>query len=101
MANPITWSGANFTWGSNEYTWGEVQLVAEVAEVVQAGGGVEPEEWLESQPEKKRKLIKLICKVKGVPYSMQKEKREDINITTKDIDLLVEKVLGIKVTVEK
>jgi hypothetical protein len=32
---------------------------------------------------------------------MQKEKREKINITTKDIDLLVEKVLGINISVER
>ena len=104
MNIPIEWSCANFIWGSSEYTWGDVQLVVEVAEVVkkaQAGGGVGLDEWLEPQQEKKRRLIKLICKVNGVSYRMQKEKREKINITTKDIDLLVEKVLGINVSVER
>ena len=54
---------------------------------------------VEEEDDKKEKLIKLICKVQGKTYKQTKPVK-DINITTKDIRLLAEKVLGIEVITE-
>ena len=98
--NKITWNAANFLWNSNPFTWDEVLLVEEVVaaieEVKDAAGVIEALE-----PEKKKRFIKLVCKIKGIEtYSGQKTIRDDINVSTEDINLVVKEVLGIDLTVE-
>ena len=95
MAN-ITWDSANFTWDSNSYTWNEVQLVQEIL----GGGGVIEDDmpWMKNQDKKKR-LVKLICKVQGKTITKEKE-IQDYKIKVSDIKLLAEKVLGIEVITE-
>ena len=51
------------------------------------------------EPEKRKKLIKLICTVKGEKYIEEKEIGQ-VKITAKDIKLLEEKVLGININVK-
>ena len=95
MAN-ITWDSANFTWDSNSYTWNEVQLVQEIL----GGGGVIEDDmpWMKNQDKKKR-LVKLICKVQGKTYSKSKSiKKHTIKIS--DIKIAAEKILGIEVVTE-
>ena len=102
MATPIKWEDANFSWSRNSYTWDDVQLVEEVVEAVDKGGGGVMEEdmpWAKWEDDKKKRLIKLICKVQGRTYKETKETK-NIKITAKDIKLLAEKVLGIEVITE-
>ena len=98
MANEIKWKDANFRWNAapentklKRYTWNEVQLVYDAISVDTT--------WPTWEDEKKKRLIKLICKVKGKTYKETKEV-QDIQITAKDIKLLAEKVLGIEVITE-
>ena len=116
MSTPIKWEDADFKWNiappsedykpgfkasSFPYTWDDVALVKEVVEVIQQGGGGIIEDdmsWIKDQDKKKR-LIKLICKVQGRTYKETKETK-NIKITAKDIKLLVEKVLGIEILTE-
>jgi hypothetical protein len=101
MANKIKWDEANFKWNENPHKWDEVLLVEEI---VEAGGGsiegiIKAVDILD--PEKKKRFIKLVCKVKGIEtYSGQKTIRDDIKISAEDIELVVEKVLGRSITVE-
>ena len=106
MAN-IKWGEAVLKWNISptdttkpRYTWNDVQLVEEVVEALHQGGGVIEDDmsWMKDQDKKKR-LIKLICKVQGRTYKETKETK-DIKITAKDIKLLAEKVLGIGVITE-
>jgi hypothetical protein len=46
--------------------------------------------------EKKKKLIRLICKVKGIEYDESKEVR-DLDVSVEDIKLVINKVLNINV----
>ena len=113
MATPIKWKDADFKWNAAPpsedykvgfkpskfpYTWNDVALVEEVVEAL--GGGIIEDDmpWMKDQDKKKR-LIKLICKVQGRTYKETKEP-QDIKITAKDIKLLAEKVLGIEVLTE-
>ena len=101
MATPITWNEANFNWDNNPHTWDEVLLVIEVVEAIQQGGGGVIEDdmsWMKDQDRKKR-LIKLICKVQGRTYKETKE-IQDYKIKVSDVKLLAEKVLGIEVLTE-
>ena len=97
MATPITWNEANFNWDNNPHTWDEVLLVIEAV----GGGGVMAEDmpWTQFKDEKKKRLIKLICKVQGKTIKEEKE-IQDYKIKISDIKLLAEKVLGIEVLTE-
>ena len=102
METPIKWEDANFSWSRYSYIWDDVQLVVEVVEAVDKGGGGVMEEdmpWAKWEDDKKKRLIKLICKVQGRTYKETKETK-NIKITAKDIKLLAEKVLGIEVITE-
>ena len=101
MASKIKWNEANFKWNDNPHKWDEVLLVEEVVQA--AGGSVDGAlravEQLE--PEKKKRFIKLVCKVKGIEtYSGQKTIRDDIEISAEDVELVVKEVLGIDLMVE-
>jgi len=87
------WNGAPSNPSYPRYTWDEVELIQHAA------GDIENEPWLKWENNKKEKLIKLICKVKGKTYKETKPIK-DIKITAKDIRLLAEKVLGIEVITE-
>ena len=97
MATKIKWNEANFKWNDNPHIW---NLVVEVLEAIDDGVGfVDAVEKLE--PEKKKRFIKLVCKVKGIEtYSGQKTIRDDIDVSAEDIELVVKEVLGIDLTVE-
>ena len=116
MATPIKWEDADFKWNTAPpsedykpgfkpsrfpYTWNDVALVEEVVEVIQQGGGGVIEDdmpWMRDE-EKKKRLIKLICKVQGKTIKEEKE-IQYYKIKVSDIKLLAEKVLGIEVLTE-
>ena len=97
MSTPITWDNANFTWNNNPHTWDEVLLVIEAV----GGGGVMAEDmpWTQFKDEKKKRLIKLICKVQGKTIREEKE-IQDYKIKVSDIKLLAKEVLGIEIMTE-
>ena len=97
MATPITWNEANFKWNNNPHTWDEVLLVIEAV----GGGGVMAEDmpWTQFKDEKKKRLIKLICKVQGKTIREEKE-IQDYKIKVSDIKLLAKEVLGIEIMTE-
>jgi len=109
---PIKWEDADFKWNtappsedykvgfkasSFPYTWDDVALVKEAI----GGGGVMAEDmpWTQFDDEKKKRLVKLICKVQGRTYKETKETK-NIEIKISDVKLLAEKVLGIEVLTE-
>ena len=90
---PYKWNTANFQWNNNPYTWDDVALVQEV---VQAGSSYQE---VFKDTTKKKKFIKLICKVEGVEYKETKEiKKRQIRIT--DVALVAKEVLGVDIKVE-
>ena len=109
---PIKWKDADFKWNTAPptenykvgfkaskfpYTWNDVALVEEA--IGGGGGDMDEMPWTKWEDDKKKRLIKLICKVQGRTYKETKE-TQDIKITAKDIKLLAEKVLGIEVLTE-
>ena len=116
MATPIKWEDADFKWNTAPpnknykpgfkpsrfpYTWNDVALVEEVVEVIQQGGGGVIEDdmpWMRDE-EKKKRLVKLICKIQGKTIKEEKE-IQDYKIKVSDVKLLAEKILGIEVITE-
>ena len=116
MATPIKWEDADFKWNAAPpsedykvgfkpsrfpYTWNDVALVEEVVEAIQQGGGGVIEDdmpWTRDE-EKKKRLIKLICKVQGKTIKEEKE-INNYKIKVSDIKMLAKEVLGIEVMTE-
>ena len=107
MATKIKWEDADFKWElaptdttQTRYTWSDVTLIEEVTSGASSG---EEALWNVQQldKDKKKRFIKLVCKVKGIEtYSGQKTIKENIKITADDVKLVVKEVLGIDLTVE-
>jgi len=89
---PYKWNDANFAFSSNPYTWDDVALVRQLVEAI--GVGEDPTAYLAKDLEKKKKVIKLICKVQGKEYTETKEMKE-YKIRISDISLVAKEVLGI------
>ena len=115
----IKWNTADFKWNiapPNEdykpgfkasvvpYTWDDVALVEEVAEVIEqvvSDGGSVIDGISKIEDDKKKRFIKLVCKIKGIEtYSGQKTIRDDIEISAEDVQVVIKEVLGIDLTVE-
>ena len=99
----VSWKGysedsaqrLDIIWGDNIYTWDDVTIAVTVASIVAGGAQPELDEWVYKQPEKAKKLIRLICKIKGEKvYDERKMVEDGFKIHINDARLVVEKVLG-------
>jgi hypothetical protein len=102
MATPIKWEDANFTWDKSPttgipYTWDNVQLVEQAIEEIRQGASMD--EVFYGVPDKKKRLINLICKIQGKTIKQSKE-INDYKIKVSDIRLLAKEVLNIEVLTE-
>ena len=108
---PIKWKDADFKWEGSPpsrgyksgfkpskfpYTWGDVALI-----VAALGGSdiVDDMPWQKWEDEKKKRLIKLICKVKGKTYKESKYVN-DYKIKVNDVRLVAKEILGIEIMTE-
>jgi len=104
MAIPIKWEDANFKWDKAPttgipLTWDNVVLVIEAVEALEGGGVIEEDmPWVKDE-EKKKRLVKLICKVQGRKIKQTKE-INDYKIKVSDIRLLAKEILNIEVLTE-
>lgn len=93
---PFTWNNANFAWNNNPYTWEDCALVEELAGALGGHGtaGVHKEvQKVLKDKEKKKRFIKLLCKVKGVEHEEQKEIK-NFKIVISDVELVVNEVMS-------
>ena len=86
----VKWEDFQLHWDNNLYKWDAVRWIAENL-------GSSPRKrklrkLRRLKPEQYEKVIKLICKVKGVDYSINRQKRSGIKVTTDDIELLVNEI---------
>ena len=101
---PFQWGNANFAWetnpfpnqSKNPFTWDDCALITEILEGL-AGGKASEDLW--KNKEKKKRFIKLLCKVEGKEYKETKEVI-DRKIRISDIALVAKEVLGINIKVD-
>ena len=103
MANKIKWENADFKWDKSptsddaeRYTWNLVQEL--VSDVAIAGGLVSPAVQA-LEPEKKKKLIRLIMFRKGIEVYDEAKEVKDINIHIDEIKTIIEEA-KIKMQIE-
>jgi hypothetical protein len=99
------WGKTDVKWSNANWTWSECRIVGEILEAIHTGVDasklIEPHlPWIQDK-EKKKVLVKLICKIKNEKYEEEKEKIENIKITVKDIKLAVKTVSGIEIDIKE
>ena len=90
-------SDITLIWGSNSFTWGDAQFIQEIMDGIGTGSRRERQDRLNKildDEDKKKKLIHLICRVKGEKVYDEKKEVGDIQIKLEDADLVIKEVLG-------
>ena len=103
---PTTWIKADLTWSAAAYTWSDFSVATELLYMVEEGGRsgkYKRDKWgrvidgpysdFFKDPEKKRKVIELIMKVKSDKIKQKVEIPLDAKVSLSDIDLVIQEVL--------
>jgi hypothetical protein len=94
-------TSVDITWGDNPYTWGDVNFVIEIADGIGTGSRRARETRLHKfDKDTKKRLIHLICRVKGEKVYDEEKEVGNIQIKLEDAELVINEVLG-KIKVEK
>ena len=99
--NEVTTS-VDIAWGDNPYTWGDVAFVLEIFDGIGSSSRRAREKRLQDlDKEKKKRLIRLICRVKGEKVYDETKEVGDIQLKLDDVDMVINKVIGtMKVSTE-
>ena len=89
MANKIKWNEANFKWDDNPHIW---NLVIEIIEAVEGGGGGITEVVSTLEPEKKKRLIRLVMRRKGIKMYDESKEVQNIEAHVDEVEMIVEEV---------
>jgi len=94
---PTTFGQANIAFGVAQFTFGEFSIAYELSLIQDVGGRYKRKELynqlFEREPEKKRKVIELILKVKGKTIKDNVEIPQNVDIALSNIDLVIQEVL--------
>ena len=104
---PTTWTKSETAWSAAAYTWSDFSIAYELDQIGdQIGGragGYKRDKWgrvidgpysdFFKDPEKKRKVIELIMKVKSNKIKQKVEIPMDTKIALSDIDMVIQEVL--------
>ena len=91
-----TWSTSNLNWTESVYTWGDFSVAYELSQV---GGTYSKRDLIyadlfRQRPDKKKKVIELIMKVKSNKIKQKVEIPTDTEIALSDIDMVIKEVLS-------
>ena len=101
-----TWGKCDVLWKDANWTWSECRLVDEIVTSFGNTPGV-PGEWAQPpwmqeetvhnpyEKEKRKRFIRLVCRVKNEKYNEEKLVKDDIRIKLEDVKLVVKAVKGI------
>ena len=81
-------------WGNNPYTWGDVNFVIEIADGIGTGSRRARQDRLNKlDDDKKKRLIHLICRVKGEKVYDDVTEVGDVDVKVEDAELVVETIV--------
>ena len=91
-----TWSTSNLNWTESVYTFAEFSVAYELSQV---GGTYSKRDLIyadlfRQRPDKKKKVIELIMKVKKNKYKEKVEIPMSAKVALSDIDLVIQEVLN-------
>ena len=83
-------------WGNNSFTWSDVALAVEVADAIAGSSYKRRRENLDKllqDTDKKKKLIHLICRIKGEKVYDDYTEIQDVEVKVEDAELVVETIV--------
>ncbi len=100
---PTIWTNAETKWSAAAYTWSDFSIAYELSQLGGRAGKYKRDKWgrvidgpysdFFKDPEKKRKVIELIMKVKSNKIKQKVEIPMDTKIALSDIDMVIQEVL--------
>ena len=88
-------SSKSIVWGSNPFTWGDVAFIQEIVDGIGTGSRRAREARLQKlDKDKKKRLIRLICRVKGKKVYDDVTEVSDVKINIDDVELVAESIIG-------
>ena len=88
-------SSEKIVWGSNPFTWGDVAFIQEIVDGIGTGSRRAREARLQQlDKDKKKRLIRLICRVKGEKVYDDVTEVGDVKINIDDVELVAESIIG-------
>ena len=108
---PIEWNGkvvggekegdsipSNITlvWGSNDFTWGDAKFIQEIMDCIGTGSRRTRQDRLNKildDEDKKKKLIHLICRIKGEKVYDDYTEVKNVEVDVDDVELVVETIV--------
>ena len=84
-------------WGSNDFTWGDVNFVIEIADGIGTGSRKARQDRLNKildDEDKKKRLIRLICRIKGEKVYDDYTEVGDVEIKVEDVEMVTENIIG-------
>jgi hypothetical protein len=86
-----------------EFTWGDVAFIQEIADGIGTGSRRARQDRLNKildDEDKKKKLIHLICRIKGEKVYDDYTEVGSVEVNVDDVELIVESMMGKKLTLE-
>ena len=88
-------SSKSIVWGSNPFTWGDVAFIQEVVDGIGTGSRRAREARLQQlDKEKKKRLIRLICRIKGEKVYDDVTEIGDVKINIDDVEMVAENIIS-------
>ena len=89
-------SDITLVWGSNSFTWGDAQFIQEILDGIGTGSRRARQDRLNKildDEDKKKKLIHLICRIKGEKVYDDYTEIGSVDVKVEDVELIVEAVV--------
>ena len=88
-------SNIDVVWSSNDFTWGDAQFIQDIVDGIGTGSRRAREARLQQlDKEKKKRLIHLICRIKGEKVYDDTTEVGDVKINIDDVELVAENIIG-------
>jgi hypothetical protein len=84
-------------WGSNEFTWGDVAFIQEIVDGIGTGSRRARQDRLNKildDEDKKKKLIRLICRIKGEKVYDDYTEVGNVEVKVEDVEMVTENIIG-------
>ena len=89
QAPHISTEAESFVWSTADFTWEDLQLIGKISSLRK---GKTLDDYLVKHPKDEKRLIRLICKVKGITVYDEQKVAGSGKIDVRDIDFLIEEV---------
>ena len=96
-------SNVSLIWGTTDVTWSEALFIQEIMDGIGSGSRRARQDRLNKildDEDKKKKLIHLICRIKGEKVYDDYTEVGSVEVDVDDVELVVESMMGKKLTLE-